>query len=52
MKNQYITREEIAGILKISIRTVGRNIKILKEKGIVERIGSCQMGYWGINKLS
>lgn len=52
MKNQYITREEIAETLKISIRTVGRNIKILKEKGAIERIGNSQMGYWGINKLN
>jgi len=50
INNQDITREEIARILKISIRTVGRNIKNLKEKGIIERIGSRKMGYWNINK--
>ena len=49
MKNQYITQGEIAEILRISIKTVSRNINILKEKGIIERIGSCKMGYWNIN---
>ena len=48
MKNQYITQEEIAQKLKITIRTVIRNINILKEKGIIERIGSCKTGYWSL----
>ena len=49
IKNQDITQEEIAKKLKITIRTVERNISILKEKGIIERIGSCKTGYWNFN---
>lgn len=49
MKNQYITREEIAEKLGITIRTVGRNISILKGKGIIERNAGCKNGYWNIN---
>ena len=45
-ENQYITQGEIAQELKITIRTVERNISILKEKGLIERIGSCKTGYW------
>ena len=48
MEQQQITQKEIADILKISSRTVERNINILKEKGILERIGADKNGYWQI----
>ena len=36
--------------LGISRKTVALRIKTLKEKGIIERIGSDKKGYWKINK--
>ena len=46
MQNQNITQEEIAKILKRTVRTIERNINILKEKGVLERNGSNKNGYW------
>ena len=48
MQNQSITQEEIAIKLKKTVRTVERNINILKDKGIITRVGSKKSGYWGI----
>ena len=41
----------LAQMLKIGTTTVYRYIESLKEKGIVERIGSDRGGYWKINEL-
>lgn len=42
------TLSRIAEKLEISRKTVAQKIKILKEKGKVERIGSARKGYWEI----
>ena len=34
----------------MSLRTIKRNIKELKEKGYIERIGSKKTGYWKVIK--
>ena len=44
-----ISTQEIAGQIGISKRTVLRNIKILKEKGILVRCGSNTKGCWKLN---
>jgi fido (protein-threonine AMPylation protein) len=49
-ENPSITAEEIKVKLNISIATVKRKIKILKEKGIITRIGSDKTGIWQINE--
>lgn len=51
MKNPKVTQISIANQLKISEKTVKRNINKLKEKGIVERIGADKNGYWRIIQL-
>ena len=48
IQNQRITQEEIAQELKRNIRTIEKNINILKEKNIIERIGAKKTGYWTI----
>ncbi|WP_243134950.1 winged helix-turn-helix transcriptional regulator [Murimonas intestini] len=35
--------------LLVSRKTVSQRLKELKEKGIIERIGSDRKGYWKIN---
>ena len=45
-RNNNITAVQISGDLKISLSTVKRRIKALKEKGLLERIGSDKTGYW------
>ncbi|MDR2149051.1 MAG: putative DNA binding domain-containing protein [Tannerella sp.] len=36
--------------LKVSHKTIQRDIKILKNKGLIERIGNDRGGYWKINE--
>jgi len=45
-KNDKITREQMAVDLKISINTVKQYIRNLKNKGILNRIGTNRTGYW------
>jgi biotin operon repressor len=47
-QNSKITAAEISKQLNLSLSTVKRKIKELKEKGTVERIGSDKTGYWKI----
>lgn len=49
-QNNEITATEISERLKISLSTVRRRIKELKEKKIIERMGSDKTGYWKINE--
>jgi len=41
-----ITQEALSKLLGINIRTVQRNIKILIEKGLIERTGATKKGEW------
>ena len=47
-QNKNITAIEISERLNLSLSTVKRKIKNLKEQGIIERIGSDKTGYWKI----
>jgi fido (protein-threonine AMPylation protein)/ribosomal protein S25 len=47
-QNKNITATEISERLNISLSTVKRNIKDLKEQGIIKRTGSDKTGYWKI----
>ena len=49
-KNPGITQAEMAKILDLTRDGISYNIKILKEKGMIERIGSTKNGIWKINK--
>lgn len=48
-KNKYCTIEEIALIAGVKARAVERNLKALKDKGVIERIGGRKSGYWVVN---
>ena len=48
-KNPGITQVEMAKILDLTRDGISYNIKILKEKGIIERVGSTKSGIWKIN---
>ena len=50
-ENKRITIKEIAKQLNISTTAVEKNIKVLKGKNIIERIGSATSGYWQIISL-
>lgn len=51
-KNKYITQEQIASELDKTRNSIYRNIKTLKDMGILERLGSKKNGYWKINIYS
>jgi len=48
INDKYITQEEIANRLNKTRNSVYRNLKSLKDIGILERIGSKKNGYWKI----
>lgn len=47
-ENPKITQKRMAEQLKIITRQISRILKDLKEKKIIERIGSDRKGYWKI----
>jgi Fic family protein len=48
--NNQISANEISDLLKVSMRTIQRDIQQLKEQGIIEHIGSDRGGYWKLNQ--
>jgi len=49
-QDNKITAKEISEQLKISLSTVRRKIKELKDNGKIQRIGSDKTGYWKISE--
>ena len=49
-ENAYITQEILAKKLCLGRTAITSNIKKLKDKGLIERIGSDRKGYWRILK--
>ena len=45
---KHITQAELSKLLSLSENCIYKNLKTLKTKGIIERIGSNKNGYWGI----
>ena len=50
-KNPDITQVKMAKILDLTRDGISYNIKILKEKGIIERVGSTKNGIWKIKMV-
>ena len=46
--NNIITQQELSEQLNLSLPTIKKNIKILKDLGILSRQGSNRNGYWNI----
>ena len=46
--NKYITQPEIAKNLNLSENCIYKNLKILKNKNLISRIGANKNGYWEI----
>ncbi|MGL4209061.1 MAG: helix-turn-helix domain-containing protein [Candidatus Adiutrix sp.] len=45
-----MTQKRLASETDLSIRTVARELKRLRDAGIIRRIGSDRAGYWEIVK--
>ncbi|MBQ6726399.1 MAG: Fic family protein [Bacteroidales bacterium] len=49
-KNPLSTYDELAAQLGVGRATIARNIAILKDRGVLERIGEDKNGYWKLKK--
>jgi len=49
-KNPSFTYDELAVQLGVGRATIARNIAILKDRGVLERVGEDKNGYWKLNK--
>ena len=47
-KDRYITAKRLPEIVDISERKTKENIRVLKEKGLLKRIGPDRGGYWEV----
>ena len=45
-KDNSATAANIANQCQVTTRTIERTIKSLKEKGLIERVGSDKTGHW------
>ncbi len=52
-RNPYYTRQELAEATSKSLRTIQRTLDSLREKRLIERVGSDRSGYWKVksNKM-
>jgi len=48
-ENPSITLAKLADVIGIAERNIKRNMKLLQDAGIVERVGSSRKGYWAIS---
>jgi ATP-dependent DNA helicase RecG len=46
LKNPKISRENIANQIGITTRGVQKNINVLKDLGLIQRVGAAKGGYW------
>lgn len=46
--NPNVTYQQLANLLKISLISVDKNIKYLKDNGYIERVGNKRTGYWKV----
>lgn len=49
-ENPKLTLAEIAEKLNVTKRTIERIVKNLREKGVIERKGGKQYGYWEVHE--
>lgn len=47
--NTHITHMQLSDELSKSVRTIERRIKILKDAGLIKRIGAKKTGYWQVH---
>jgi len=49
-ENSAITTTELAKLLKVTRRTVARDIENLKKRQLIKRLGSDKGGYWNLTE--
>lgn len=48
MNNNHVTYDDLKTILGVDRSTITRNIAVLKEKGVIRRVGEDKNGYWEV----
>ncbi|MCL2100510.1 MAG: putative DNA binding domain-containing protein [Fibromonadales bacterium] len=48
IEDNFVSAQSMANALKVSIKTIKRDIEKLKAKGLIERIGAAKGGYWRV----
>ena len=48
--NKSISQEELAGLIGCSLVTIKKNTKLLRDKGILDKLGANRKGEWIILK--
>lgn len=48
MKNKTITQNQLSELVGITSKNIRNNMKRLKEKGLIKRIGPDKGGYWQV----
>ena len=46
--NPNVTTKQLAIQMGLSLPAVKKNVKALKDKGLVERVGTLKNGYWKV----
>lgn len=46
--NSKLTRYELAGILKVGVATIDRQLCLLKKNGAIRRVGADKNGHWEV----
>lgn len=46
--NPFVTARELAEILGVEVRTVERRVRVLREEGVVRRVGAAKTGHWEV----
>ena len=49
-EDNTLTIEQLSAMLGISSRAVEKNIRKLREKGLIKRVGGRKTGYWKVEK--
>jgi predicted HTH transcriptional regulator len=47
-KDKNITRESLAAKCNVSVETIKRDVRTLKQLGRIKRIGADKTGYWHV----
>jgi len=50
-KNPVISKKELSGRIGISVTAIDKNIRRLKKKGLIKRIGPAKGGHWEVIKI-
>ncbi len=48
IKDSSFTKEQLAVLSSKSVSTIKRALSTLKDKGLIERVGSDRYGYWEV----